>query len=237
MMLKILTAAALVATANGAVTNWINANGMCGGIDEACTDMRTCSTTGLGPCAADEKAPKWHITSEFVAIAFTAPGYLTDTTKLKQINPTTKAKQGAGTVNGFRNYDIAAKGGGGEYIYTMAGGILGGDDTAWGYAGIASYFNSGNTSIVTDSNDIYGAGKYNPTARKRSVTTLTPPPTARSRSALPSSKTANAATRSLSSPATTSSASSAHSEAPTGWPRPRVGRTASRRTRTTSASA
>ena len=33
MMLKILTAAALVATANGAVTKWNQANGMCVGIE------------------------------------------------------------------------------------------------------------------------------------------------------------------------------------------------------------
>lgn len=166
MMLKILAAAALVATANGAVTSWNSANGMCGGIDEACTNIGTCSTTGVGPCPAGEKAPKWHITSEFVGLAFTAPGYLADpTNKMKQIKPATEAQQGTGSKNGFRQLELNKEGAGGKYTYTMAGGIFGGDNTAWGYAGIASYFNSGTTDIVTDSNEIYGFGKYNPTTR------------------------------------------------------------------------
>ena len=108
MMLKILTAAVLVATANGdghgfRLTKWDQANGMCAGIDESCDDMATCSVTAVGPCAAGETEPKWHITSEFVALAFTAPGYLTDAKQMKQITPATSAQQGGG-VNGFRDY-------------------------------------------------------------------------------------------------------------------------------------
>ena len=177
MMLKILTAAALVATANGAVTKWNQANGMCVGIDQgtpgdhhgqpsvACTDMASCTTTGVGPCAANETAPKWHITSEFVALAFTAPGYLTDAKQMKQITPATSAQQGGG-VNGFRDYFDKANMHGGQFIYSATGGIFGGDDTAWGYASIASYLNSGKKDIVTNENKFYnGARLYNPTKK------------------------------------------------------------------------
>jgi hypothetical protein len=165
MMLKVLTAAALVATANGAI-NWaINANGMCVGIDTECTDTASCTTTALGPCNADDTAPPGYVVSEFVGLAFVAPGYLSDTDNAKGTY-----KQIPPHMKGFRNYDAnATDGNGGKYAYTMTGTVFGGDDTAWGYAGIASYFVNGNKDIKTQSNKIYGAAEHDSTGKSRTV--------------------------------------------------------------------
>ena len=172
MMIKTLIAAALVAGAMPSVDagtlQWIKANaeagaeGMCAGGYESCASKEECTYTGLGPCAADETTPKWHLASSFVGLAFVADGYTKDATKATIV----EAKPGA---KGFRKAEAgqtdagqADKTDGTEYAYAMASNMFGKDATAYGYAGIASYLNTGTKDISVNTNKFYGFdGDYN----------------------------------------------------------------------------
>merc|ERR1719162_1349557 len=132
MMIKILIAAALVAgtvSSADAALSWIKANGVCAGGYEKCASKEECTYTGVGPCPADEKEPKWHLASTFVGLAFVGDGYSTDfANKAKVIEP----KPGA---MGFRKAEAGQTAGDGtEYAYAMAASMFGKDDKAYGYA-------------------------------------------------------------------------------------------------------
>jgi hypothetical protein len=160
MMIKILIAAALVAgtvSSADAALSWIKANGVCAGGYENCASKEECTYTGVGPCTADEKEPKWHLASTFVGLAFVSDGYTTDfANKAKVIEP----KPGA---QGFRKAEAGQTNAGidTEYAYAMAATMFGSSDKAYGYAGLASYLNTGTKDISVNQNTFYGFSDYN----------------------------------------------------------------------------
>jgi len=157
--IKILIAAALVAgtvsSADASELSWIKANGVCaGGYPDSCANAEECTYTGVGPCSANETAPKWHLATTFVGLAFVADGYSTDFENLAEV---IKPKSGA---EGFRKAEDDQTGGGGKYAYAMAANMFGTSDTAYGYGGFASYLNTGTTDISINRNTFYGFSDY-----------------------------------------------------------------------------
>jgi hypothetical protein len=160
MMIKINIAAALVAGAvssASATLSWIKANGVCAGGYENCANTAECTYTGLGPCTGTETEPKWHVATTFVGLAFVSDGYTADfANKAKVVEP----KQGA---KGFRKADAnqVDAGVGTEYAYAMSANMFGDSNGAYGYAGFASYLNTGTKDISVDKNKFYSFSDFN----------------------------------------------------------------------------
>ena len=129
---------------------------MCAGGYENCADKTECTYTGLGPCAANETTPKWHLATTFVALAFVSDGYTTDGAKATMVS----ARDGA---KGFRKAEKGKTdaGEGTEYAYAMAANMFGTNDKTYGYAGFASYLNTGKKDISISQNTFYGFTDYN----------------------------------------------------------------------------
>jgi len=180
MMIKILIAAALVAGAVSSVDarqegggrraahgqahalSWTKSDGMCAGGYENCASTAECTYTGLGPCSANETAPKWHLATTFVSLAFVADGYTTDmANKATLVYPKPGAQGLRKAEAGKTDAGQDDKTDGTEYAYAMAANMFGGDDTAYGYAGFASYLNTGTKDISINQNTFYGFSDYN----------------------------------------------------------------------------
>lgn len=162
MMNKIVNAAALVATAVSSAAaagtlQWTSGNGVCAGGYESCETTQECTYVGVGPCTAGEATPAWHVANTFEGMAFVADGYTTDANKMQPIAMKPNSK-------GFRKAqeDQVPTGAaaGGKYSYAMAANMFGADDTAYGYAGVASYLNTGTETISVTENKFMAFTEY-----------------------------------------------------------------------------
>jgi len=159
-MIKILVAAVVagaVSSANAGTLSWTEtSNGVCAGGYEECDSTEECTYTGLGPCTVNKTEPDWHVATTFVGLAFVGDGYITDfDNKAVVIDPKAGAK-------GYRNAASGKTdaGDGTEYAYAMAANMFGDSADAYGYAGFASYLNTGEKSISIQQNKFYGFSDY-----------------------------------------------------------------------------
>jgi len=159
MMNKIVNAAALVATAVSSAAaagtlQWTSGNGVCAGGYESCENTQECTYVGVGPCTAGEAAPAWHVANTFVGMAFVADGYTTNASKMETIDMKPGSK-------GFRKAeDDKVANPGTKYAYAMAANMFGADNTAYGYAGVASYLNTGTQTISVTQNKFMAFTDY-----------------------------------------------------------------------------
>lgn len=159
MMNKIVNAAALVATAVSSAAaagtlQWTSGNGVCAGGYESCATTQECTYVGVGPCTAGEATPAWHVANTFEGMAFVADGYTTDATKMDIIAMKAGSK-------GFRKAEEdQVANAGTKYSYAMAANMFGADDTAYGYAGVASYLNTGTETISVTTNKFLAFTDY-----------------------------------------------------------------------------
>jgi len=143
-----LAAAATVSVDAAAITAWAKGGDLCAGIVDPCTTVADCTTVAFGPCANAIDGASTFLSSEFVGMAFLADGYLTDLANKAMI----VQMDGVG-VNGYRDFSAElATGDGGKYAYVMSGARFGDMSDSGGYAGVASYLNTGTTDIVTKTN-------------------------------------------------------------------------------------
>jgi hypothetical protein len=139
-------------------------NGVCG----AYNDVNDYTMVGVGPCNPTDqtKAPYAYTWQKAVGTAITtddttyltAPVLTTSGDKKQNIQLLTANSDNAATKNGY--IDFANKKSTNpvrEYSYVMTGNLFG-SATMGAYLGMASYLNTGTTTIKTRTNDIYGAG-------------------------------------------------------------------------------
>jgi hypothetical protein len=168
VLASLLTAqAALAADTWG----WTSAKNLCAGIITDCSDKDTCTSVGVGPCEGDTVVkPTAYLKSSLVGLAFvvgdkylacTDPGSCTDMKVL------------GSTGVGYRDHKAGKNAGADdtEYAYTMSGNVFGNLDTAGGYAGVASYLNTGSKAISTKTNNVYIATKDATAQKDRSAET------------------------------------------------------------------
>lgn len=129
-----------------------------------CTDEETCTTVGVGPCEGTETAtPTAYLKSHFVGLAFVDEDQYLQCADLSSCDD---LKVVSGTGPGFRDHFS-----GSEYAYTMTGNIYGSLATAGGYAGLASYLNTGSADINTQTNNVWIANSDSATPVDRSSDT------------------------------------------------------------------
>jgi hypothetical protein len=168
-----LVAAGMVCTADAQAAadfDWTKSSGgtagrqLCAGILKTCDSMEACTKTAIGPCTGD--SAERYLQSTFVGMGYVdAANYLGADGKSRS----DYAKQLLPTGVGYRDAAVVTDGNK-KYAYSMAGNIFGDANVAGGYLGLASYLNTGDVDITTQTNDFYVADANNTARVDRSGT-------------------------------------------------------------------